>query len=91
MPTNEHETVSASVSESEVKFNDTSAVGGAVKATTAEKEDIQDVDQDVQYWLMKAEPESRIEKGVDVKFSIDDLAAKTEPEGWDGKPQNHAF
>ncbi len=36
------------------------------------------------YWLMKAEPESRIEKGVDVKFSIDDLeAAKTVP--WDGK------
>ncbi|RMZ78120.1 hypothetical protein DV738_g3979, partial [Chaetothyriales sp. CBS 135597] len=38
----------------------------------------------IQYWLMKAEPESRIEKGVDVKFSIDDLKAKTEPEGWDG-------
>jgi predicted RNA-binding protein with PUA-like domain len=25
------------------------------------------------YWLMKAEPETRIEKGVDVKFSIHDL------------------
>lgn len=37
------------------------------------------------YWLMKAEPESRIENGVDVKFSIDDLKAKTEPEGWDGE------
>ncbi|KAK3306196.1 PUA-like domain-containing protein, partial [Chaetomium strumarium] len=34
--------------------------------------------------LMKAEPESRIENGVDVKFSIDDLAAKSEPEPWDG-------
>jgi len=33
---------------------------------------------------MKAEPETRIENGVDVKFSIDDLKAKTEPEGWDG-------
>ena len=43
------------------------------------------VDDDIQYWLMKAEPDSRIEKGIDVKFSIDDLAAKTEPEGWDGK------
>ncbi|KIW98914.1 uncharacterized protein Z519_00577 [Cladophialophora bantiana CBS 173.52] len=42
------------------------------------------VDHDIQYWLMKAEPESRMEKGHDVKFSIDDLAAKTEPEGWDG-------
>ncbi|KAJ5632465.1 hypothetical protein N7490_008804 [Penicillium lividum] len=36
------------------------------------------------YWLMKAEPESRIEKGVDVKFSIDDLAAADSPEPWDG-------
>ncbi|KAF4997726.1 hypothetical protein F66182_16331, partial [Fusarium sp. NRRL 66182] len=35
------------------------------------------------YWLMKAEPESRIVKGVDVKFSIDDLQAATEPEPWD--------
>ena len=42
------------------------------------------VDEDLQYWLMKAEPESRIEKGHDVKFSIDDLASRTEPEGWDG-------
>ena len=41
------------------------------------------------YWLMKAEPESRIEKGKDVKFSIDDLKAATSPEGWDGV-RNHA-
>ncbi|EAQ90414.1 hypothetical protein CHGG_02349 [Chaetomium globosum CBS 148.51] len=34
--------------------------------------------------LLKAEPESRFENGVDVKFSIDDLAAKKEPEPWDG-------
>jgi len=34
---------------------------------------------------MKAEPESRLEKGHDIKFSIDDLAAKAEPEPWDGK------
>ena len=39
------------------------------------------------YWLMKAEPESRIEKGKDVKFSIDDLEAANEPEGWDGMYQ----
>lgn len=38
-----------------------------------------------QYWLMKAEPETRYENGVDVSFSIDDLAAKKEPEPWDGK------
>ncbi|KAI8627162.1 PUA-like domain-containing protein [Xylariaceae sp. FL1651] len=36
------------------------------------------------YWLMKAEPESRFENGVDVKFSIDDLASRKEPEPWDG-------
>jgi hypothetical protein len=34
---------------------------------------------------MKAEPESRLEKGVDVKFSIDDLSAAAEPEPWDGR------
>jgi hypothetical protein len=39
------------------------------------------------YWLLKAEPESRFENGVDVRFSIDDLRAKTKPEGWDGKPR----
>lgn len=25
-----------------------------------------------------------LQKGIDVKFSIDDLMSKTEPEGWDG-------
>jgi len=43
-----------------------------------------DVPSTQQFWLMKAEPESRIENGLDVKFSIDDLAAKSEPEPWDG-------
>ncbi|KAG6040587.1 hypothetical protein E4U39_007049 [Claviceps sp. Clav50 group G5] len=33
---------------------------------------------------MKAEPETRLENGIDVRFSIDDLKAKKEPEGWDG-------
>lgn len=36
------------------------------------------------YWLLKAEPESRFENGIDVRFSIDDLRACTKPEGWDG-------
>ncbi|KAI1207895.1 DUF55-domain-containing protein [Annulohypoxylon truncatum] len=39
---------------------------------------------EISYWLMKAEPETRIERGVDVKFSIDDLKSRTEPEPWDG-------
>ncbi|KAF8857035.1 DUF55-domain-containing protein [Acephala macrosclerotiorum] len=38
-----------------------------------------------QYWLLKAEPETRLENGHDVRFSIDDLAAKTEPEPWDAR------
>lgn len=33
---------------------------------------------------MKAEPETRLENGVDVSFSIDNLAAKKDPEPWDG-------
>lgn len=37
------------------------------------------------YWLMKAEPESRFENGIDVRFSIDDLRAKEVPEPWDGE------
>ena len=39
------------------------------------------------YWLMKAEPDTRILKNIDVKFSIDDLLASTAPDGepWDGK------
>lgn len=35
------------------------------------------------YWLIKAEPETRIEKGKDVKFSIYDLEKVQESE-WDG-------
>ena len=50
-----------------------------------EKADDEAEDDGPNYWLMKAEPESRIEKGKDVKFSIDDLHAAVEPEGWDGK------
>ncbi|RMZ75874.1 hypothetical protein DV737_g5080, partial [Chaetothyriales sp. CBS 132003] len=76
-----------------VKVNDavkTETDGEAIKKTDLADEAISAVngetkiDESIQYWLMKAEPESRIEKGVDVKFSIDDLEAKTEPEGWDG-------
>ncbi|KAJ2496064.1 hypothetical protein GGH96_006080, partial [Coemansia sp. RSA 1972] len=38
-----------------------------------------------QYWLMKSEPESRIVKGRDVKFSIDDLQAMPDATSqWDG-------
>ncbi|KAK0738013.1 PUA-like domain-containing protein [Schizothecium vesticola] len=54
------------------------------KASSADAKP-QDKDTDEKtYWLLKAEPESRFENGVDVRFSIDDLAAKTVPEPWDG-------
>ncbi|BGP13431.1 hypothetical protein JCM10213v2_001351 [Rhodosporidiobolus nylandii] len=39
------------------------------------------------HWLIKAEPESRIEKGVDVKFSIDDLE-EGKTTSWEGV-RNH--
>lgn len=51
----------------------------------SEEPKIDDEKSDRSYWLMKAEPESRMEKGVDVKFSIDDLQAAEKPEPWDGK------
>ncbi|XP_025030905.1 thymocyte nuclear protein 1 [Python bivittatus] len=37
------------------------------------------------HWLMKSEPESRFEKGVDVKFGIEDLKAEPhQTASWDG-------
>ena len=63
--------------------------GTGASATKSESAEAQDESEDEEdsnrsYWLMKAEPESRMEKGVDVKFSIDDLRATTEPEPWNG-------
>lgn len=49
-----------------------------------ENEPFESLEDDQQYWLMKAEPETRLENGKDVSFSIDDLMNATEPEGWDG-------
>lgn len=51
------------------------------KGSQKEKED----NPERKYWLLKSEPETRIEKGVDVKFGIEDL--KLEPKQtacWDG-------
>lgn len=62
--------------------------GANASATKSESVEAQDESEEEDsgrsYWLMKAEPESRLEKGVDVKFSIDDLRAATEPEPWNG-------
>ncbi|KAL4922520.1 PUA-like domain-containing protein [Aspergillus aurantiobrunneus] len=54
------------------------------KPSAIEADENTDNDSGRSYWLMKAEPESRIEKGKDIKFSIDDLRAAKEPEAWDG-------
>ncbi|EAU34408.1 hypothetical protein ATEG_05339 [Aspergillus terreus NIH2624] len=54
-------------------------------AKAEDEEAEEDDDSGRSYWLMKAEPESRIEKGVDVKFSIDDLRERTKPEPWDAR------
>ncbi|RYO76821.1 hypothetical protein DL766_010078 [Monosporascus sp. MC13-8B] len=52
--------------------------------TTAHKSNGTANSSEKSYWLLKAEPGSRLENGTDVKFSIDDLASRTEPEPWDG-------
>lgn len=77
---------SASVSSTSQEFSKTN---GKSKAKSKQKEEVDDSGDEAnsdghQYWLMKAEPESRIEKGRDVKFSIDDLKAASAPEPWDG-------
>ncbi|WEW59219.1 hypothetical protein PRK78_004688 [Emydomyces testavorans] len=62
-------------------------VNGEDEEAAAQEDDEDDAGDGKSYWLMKAEPESRIEKGVDVKFSIDDLRQAKEPEAWDAR--NH--
>ncbi|KAK5943397.1 hypothetical protein PMZ80_004404 [Knufia obscura] len=47
-------------------------------------QDDEQEDGDLQYWLMKAEPNTRIDKNVDLAYPIDKLAKATEPEPWDG-------
>ncbi|KAL3466005.1 PUA-like domain-containing protein [Aspergillus heterothallicus] len=51
---------------------------------SAAKADVSKASDGQSYWLMKAEPDTRLEKGIDVKFSIDDLRDAKEPEPWDG-------
>ncbi|XP_077314129.1 thymocyte nuclear protein 1 [Lithobates pipiens] len=41
--------------------------------------------EEYRYWLMKSEPESRMEKGMDMKFGIEDLKAQPDQTAcWDG-------
>ena len=71
------------------KANISIEVPTETKSEAHEEPEVEENTDGPSYWLMKAEPESRIEKGKDVKFSIDDLKAATSPEGWDGV-RNHA-
>ncbi|KAK2761346.1 hypothetical protein FQN54_001868 [Arachnomyces sp. PD_36] len=68
-------------------------VAEPIKEDPVTDSDEEDSKEDRSYWLMKAEPETRIEKGVDVRFSIDDLRKCCEPEPWDGvrNPAETAF
>uniref|UniRef100_A0A060SZA4 Thymocyte nuclear protein 1 n=1 Tax=Blastobotrys adeninivorans TaxID=409370 RepID=A0A060SZA4_BLAAD len=62
----------------------TTAAGGGTTGVTATEAR---ASSGPRYWLLKAEPESRIVNGQDVKFSIDDLKEiKVSP--WDGV-RNH--
>ena len=67
-----------------------SSPGPAVKRVQIDEDSLLAHDKDAastsepSFWLCKAEPDSRIEKGIDVKFSIDDLKNATEPEPWSG-------
>ncbi|XP_018414518.1 PREDICTED: thymocyte nuclear protein 1 [Nanorana parkeri] len=52
----------------------------AASAGTNEKQK-----EEYRYWLMKSEPESRMEKGMDMKFGIEDLKGQPEQRAcWDG-------
>lgn len=69
-------------------FNDTFKPSSKSKEATFEKHKETpghvSVSAEQQFWLMKAEPESRFENGVDVAFSISSLRLCTQPEPWDG-------
>ena len=67
------------------KIEDTPS-GSKVKEVNGKEESNGNTDkEEFTHWLIKSEPETRMEKGVDVRFSFDDL--KNEPDQtafWDG-------
>lgn len=49
------------------------------------KEEATSLKAEVRYWLMKSEPESRIENGHEMKFGVDDLkSSQNQTTHWDG-------
>lgn len=67
-----------------VKRTSAAELQGDIEDNSVDYDD-KDLKDSRSYWLMKAEPETRFEKGVDVRFSIDDLRGCLEPEPWDGE------
>uniref|UniRef100_A0A3P8YYQ5 Thymocyte nuclear protein 1 n=1 Tax=Esox lucius TaxID=8010 RepID=A0A3P8YYQ5_ESOLU len=85
------ETKTGSLSEDSV-VESAQGVKGKRKAVTSGKTRKQSISKDELHerpqfchWLMKSEPESRFENGIDVKFGIEDLKALPNQRGcWDG-------
>ncbi|XP_072313077.1 thymocyte nuclear protein 1 [Eucyclogobius newberryi] len=68
-----------------VKDVDETAGSRRKAAAAVVKSGKQDTGPEYSHWLMKSEPESRIENGTDVKFGIEDLKALPDQSGcWDG-------
>lgn len=63
------------------------SVKDSVKDSEKNSEKDSEIDNKPNLWLLKAEPETRMVNGHDVKFSIDDLE-KEGPSHWDGV-RNH--
>ncbi|CAO3676323.1 unnamed protein product [Umbelopsis ramanniana] len=71
--------------ENEIKSKRKTKAKAIVKPEVSADGPTKKVDKEYQHWLMKAEPDSRIVKDKDVKFSIDDLKAMPESTSqWDG-------
>ncbi|XP_054650157.1 thymocyte nuclear protein 1 [Dunckerocampus dactyliophorus] len=60
-------------------------VGRKRKASSSVESSSEKITEQHCHWLMKSEPESRFENGIDVKFGIEDLKALPDQTGcWDG-------
>ena len=67
------------------KSVDESGANSAATIATTTTADASKTSGGPRHWLMKAEPDSRLEKGVDVAFSIDHFErAKDQTTSWDG-------
>lgn len=66
------------------KTESSDAVECSIKKSV-ESEKAKSDDPEYTHWLMKSEPESRFDKGIDMKFGIDELiACPSSTSCWDG-------